>query len=114
MRIGYSLSRCVLDILEEQVKEGDVLVIVARTRFDFNKHWKEIWDGYTTYNAWSDDTWSSYKDREEEVKAVVKRLWDNGKIHQPRLFGAFPPRMRHIWDEVVDIKPVLSKSVTGF
>ena len=42
MKIGLSYSRCVLDIVEERVDINDVLVIIARTKFDPNELENEI------------------------------------------------------------------------
>jgi len=93
-KIGLSLSRCVLDILEGTVKKEDVLVIVARTMFDYEdpNSWKSVFDGYrNTY-------WCAFSD--EEIEAVMSSLWRSGKIHQPRNFGGYAVRTEHAWINV--------------
>jgi len=101
--VGHSLSRCVLDILEGRVKEEDVEVIITRTRFNFYDpdHWEAIWTGYTRRNPFSNNVWVNFSEEQERVRGLVGRLWDDGKIHQPRNFGAYPLRVRNIWSELV-------------
>ena len=90
-KIGLSLSRCVQDILEGTVKAEDVLVIVARTRFDFDD--EKSWDGI--YNGYSYNFWNGYT--KEQVSEVVGELWRSGKIHQPRKFGGYAVRTNQVW-----------------
>lgn len=103
-KIGYSYSRCVLDILNGVVNYDHVLVIIARTKFNPNikKHWDEIYKGYTSYNAWSDQPWGYSKYTEKDFKDLTMHLWRDGKLHQPRLFGSSPPRSSVIWGNVND------------
>lgn len=113
MKIGLSFSRCVLDIVEGKVDISDVLVIVARTDFDprDDSQWANIWQGYGggTMNksmrglfSNSNPEWSGYKDEDEEqFRSVSIELWESGKFHQPRQFGAYPRRMPYYWLETV-------------
>lgn len=97
MKIGLSLSRCVRDIVENRVDIQDVLVLITRTDFDptDKNQWASIWEGYTSINPeWADLD-------HDAVFDVVSRLWDAGKIHQPRQFGAYPVRRREYWLEAV-------------
>lgn len=98
MKIGLSLSRCMRDIFTGAVEENDVLVIIART--DFNPHnddhWNNIWDGYTL-GGLSNPEWSEFTDQYVEFRRMAIELYDDGKIHQPRQFGAHPPRMPYYW-----------------
>jgi hypothetical protein len=93
-KIGLSLSRCVQDILEGTVEVDDVLVIVARTMFDFEKpeQWNPVLESYKHqfWHAFSDD----------EIDAVMRKLWYSGKIHQPRRFSGYAVRTRHPWINV--------------
>jgi len=100
MKIGYSLSRCVLDIAEGRVDPEDVLVLITRTHFDptLDDQWDEIWHGYA-YERFG--PWAGLRHREDEVRAVILQLWHDGKIHQPRKFGAQPPGAFYHWREVV-------------
>ena len=98
MKIGLSLSRCMRDILEEKVDIYDVLVIVSRTDVDprNDKHWKSIWDGYL-YGGYSNPEWAGLEDREEAMRDILISLYDSGKLHQPRQFGAHPRRLPYYW-----------------
>jgi len=102
MKIGLSLSRCVRDIFEKKVDQDDVLVIIARTDFDphVEAHWRGIWEGYL-YGGMSYPEWAGLEDREQDMRKLVTALYDNGKIHQPRRFGAHPQRMAYYWLECV-------------
>lgn len=103
MRIGLSLSRCVLDIFEGRVDYDDVLVLVTRTDFDPNvdAHWKSIWEGYTGYSLNTAPVWQYHEDEEKEFRDLVSKLHTDGKIHQPRQFGAHPARVRWHWLETL-------------
>ena len=97
MKIGLSLSRCVRDIVEGRVNIDDVLVLITRTDFDptVDAQWQSIWDGYTAYRP----EWGGLE--HDDVKLVVMDLWNEGKIHQPRKFGAYPRRRPEYWLETV-------------
>lgn len=101
MLIGLSLSRCVRDIVTEQVSIDDVLVIIARTKVDptVNDQWKNIWIGYTSSNSTSFPEWAGLE--EDQVRGIVLDLWNQGKIHQPRKFGAYPRRLDYYWLETI-------------
>jgi hypothetical protein len=102
MKIGLSLSRCMRDIFNGTVDEQDVLVIVARTDFDphNDNHWTQIWDGYTL-GGLSNPEWEDFVDEETDFRSMAIRLYDGGKIHQPRQFKAHPPRMPYYWLDCV-------------
>jgi hypothetical protein len=104
MKIGLSYSRCVRDIVDGTVNIDDVLVVISRT--DFNptddKQWEEIWTGYHSRSGWSNPEWAHYKyEDEERFRQVSIDLWAQGKLHQPRHFGAHPARRPEIWLEAV-------------
>jgi len=98
MKIGLSLSRCMRDILEEKVDLYDVLVVVARTDVDPHNddHWKNIWDGYL-YGGYSHPEWAGLEEREQEMRGILIELYDTGRLHQPRQFGAHPRRLPYYW-----------------
>jgi hypothetical protein len=104
MKIGLSFSRCILDIVEERVDIEDVLVVIARTDFDPNndKQWAGIWSGYV-FGGGSYPEWNAYdfhnKEHEDKFRAVTLQLWNDGKFHQPRKFGAYPARRSEFWLE---------------
>lgn len=104
MKVGLSLSRCMRDIVEARVLYEDVLCIIARTDFDphNDKHWDGIWNGYR-YGGLSNPEWADAEPNstDEEANAIYRnvaiRLYDGGKVHQPRQFGAHPARMPYYW-----------------
>lgn len=102
MKIGLSFSRCLKDIFEGKVEENDVLVIIARTDLDphNDNHWNNIWDGYTL-GGLSNPEWKDYQDCYVEFRRMAIRLYDGGKIHQPRQFKAHPQRMPYYWLDCV-------------
>jgi hypothetical protein len=107
MKIGFSYSRCVCDIVEGHVNIDDVLVIISRTDFDprDDEQWSSIWHGYHGSGlGLSAPEWNKYPPEDEErFRSVSIMLWDNGKLHQPRKFGAHPRRSPYVW---VDTGPV--------
>ena len=106
MKIGLSYSRCVLDIVEGRVEMEDVLVMITRTDFDprDDEQWAGIWTGYCLGGA-SNPEWANYdfnsKDDEDKFRSVSIMLYEDGKMHQPRQFGAHPRRRPEIWLETV-------------
>ena len=106
MKIGFSYSRCVRDIADGEVDIDDVLIIISRTDFDPNddEQWTSIWNGYRMRSGWSNPEWFMYKDEDEQrIRDISIRLWEDGKLHQPRKFGAHPRRSSYIW---VDTGPI--------
>jgi hypothetical protein len=97
MKIGLSLSRCVRDIVEGRVNIDDVLILITRTDFDptVQEQWDSIWAGYNSMNP----EW--YGLDHDAVFGVVLDLWNTGRVHQPRKFGARPARRPEFWLETV-------------
>ena len=119
MKIGLSYSRCVRDIVDGVVDIADVLVIISRTNFDPNndEQWQSIWEGYHFDNP----EWYTYGDEDEDrFRSVSIELWESGKFHQPRKFGARPQRMPYYWMEVgltshdIDSNPTVKKAWEQF
>lgn len=104
MKIGLSYSRCVRDIVDGTVDIDDVLILITRTDFDprNDDEWNSIWRGYRMRSGWNAPEWEDYtEDHENQFRNVSIELWDQGKLHQPRRFGAHPARRREIWLEAV-------------
>jgi hypothetical protein len=108
MKIGLSYSRCVRDIVDGRVDIDDVLIIITRTDFDprIDEQWKNIWEGYgggqTFGNPFGNPEWMAYPAEDEDrLRSVSIMLWEDGKLHQPRKFGAHPIRRSEIWLEAV-------------
>ena len=113
MKIGLSYSRCVRDIVDGVVDIDDVLVVIARTDFDphDDEQWSGIWSGYHGYSPWSKPEWANYSDEDEDrFRSVSIELWETGKLHQPRKFGAHPSRRPEIWLEAVLPNSELNKN----
>ena len=106
MKIGLSYSRCIRDIVDGVVDINDVLVLITRTDFNPNddEQWAGIWEGYgggqNLGGLWSNPEWAGYHD-EELFRKISRELYDTGKMHQPRRFGAHPIRRPEIWLETV-------------
>ena len=105
MRIGLSYSRCVRDIIDGVVDINEVLVIISRTNFDphIDDEWKGIWIGYNKDSFFSFPEWSEYNEPEDEqrFRDLTIELYDSGRLHQPRKFGAHPVRRAEVWLEAV-------------
>jgi len=113
MKIGLSYSRCVRDIVDGTIDIEDVLVVIARTDFDphDDEQWKSIWEGYggghtnsfsQGFFGSSNPEWAGYPAEDEDrFRSVSIELWESGKLHQPRKFGAHPSRRPEIWLETV-------------
>jgi hypothetical protein len=119
MKIGLSYSRCIRDIVDGKVDINDVLVVIARTDFDPHNddQWTSIWQGY----HWSNPEWGDYADEDEDkFRSVSIELWETGKFHQPRKFGAHPARRPEFWLETVlvegdlDANPMAKKAFEKF
>jgi hypothetical protein len=110
MKIGLSYSRCVRDIVDGIIDINDVLVLITRTDFDphDDEQWSGIWIGYgggtpiasRGFFGHSNPEWAGYTD-EDQFRSVSIELWETGKMHQPRKFGAHPSRRPEIWLETV-------------
>ena len=123
MKIGLSFSRCLRDLVDGKVNMEDVLVIIARTDFDPNHdaEWNSIWTGYHHGTGLSHPEWQDYPhDAEALFRNVATQLWQDGKLHQPRRFGARVLRRPEIWletvllDDDLDNKPLAKEAWEGF
>ena len=104
MKIGLSYSRCVRDIVDGVVDINDVLVLITRTDFDphSDEQWTSIWEGYHDSYGLSNPEWRNYPPEDEvKFRNISIELYDTGKMHQPRKFGAHPARRPEIWLEAV-------------
>lgn len=123
MKIGLSYSRCVRDIVDGKVNIEDVLVIIARTDFDphDDDQWSGIWRGYHGASAFSNPEWANYPPEDEQkFRDVSIELWESGKFHEPRKFGAHPRRMPYYWletilpDDELENNPAVKKAFESF
>ena len=103
MKLGLSFSRCMRDLIDEKVMYDDVLVIIGRSDFDphNDNHWNSIWYGYTQ-GGFSHPEWRGYEDRNDEFRRLAARLYDGGKLHQPRQYKlGNPVRLPYYWLDLV-------------
>ena len=116
MKIGLSYSRCVRDIVDGTVDIADVLVIVSRTDFDprNDEQWSGIWRGYSGGSFLNMNIeWGQYNDEDEQrFRDVSIKLYESGKLHQPRQFGAHPRRLPYYWLETIVADDELANSPT--
>jgi hypothetical protein len=113
MKIGLSYSRCVKDIVDGIIDIDDVLIIISRTDFDprIDEQWQNIWKGYREPYGLSNPEWHYYSEEDEDrFRSISIELWETGKLHQPRQFGAHPARRPEIWLETVLPNSELSKN----
>jgi len=108
-----SFSKCVLDIFEGRVNINDVLVIITRTDFDprDSSQWNKIWNGYRY--AGPNPPWVNLNETHEPlIRALSIRLWDQGLLHQPRQFGAWPSgNLSYTWLETILPSEELEKNI---
>jgi hypothetical protein len=97
MKIGFSLGRCIRDIVNGTVDIDDVVVIVTGTRIETEQALQEVVAEY----MWRPDYCQGLS--ESECQGVASVLWKEGKFHQPRNFGAHPPRVYEnaVWGDLV-------------
>ena len=96
MLIGFSISKCIADIMEHKVDPDNVLLIIGRTYFNLDSI-DELISGYQTIRG----PWYDYdKDR---LRELLVSFWKQGKIHQPRQFGTQPPAMPRakVWAQII-------------
>jgi hypothetical protein len=109
-RIGLSLGGCLTSIMRGEVSEDDVMFIVTRTNCpDFTRYIKVIEQYHAQGNPYSRNP-EQYELGDyplEKVTDLATRLYQQGKIHQPRVFGDYSGTYRHpaeygdgLWMEV--------------
>lgn len=96
MLIGFSISKCIADIMEGKVDPDNILIIIGRTYFDLDNA-DELIAGYqSSYGPW-------YDYDKDKLKNILTKLWREGKIHQPRQYGTQPPAMPRakVWAQII-------------
>jgi hypothetical protein len=81
MKIGFSLGRCVRDIVKGNVNIDDVAFIIAATSANDREHLTQVIMMYTGEPGYLLDC-----DYEQSL-AVAQQLWDSNRILQPRRQG---------------------------
>jgi hypothetical protein len=49
----------------------------------------------------SNPEWAGLEDYEGAMKDILISLYENGKLHQPRQYGAHPRRLSYYWLECI-------------
>ena len=92
MLIGNSLGGCLQSILKGEVSENEVLLLITRTMTDDVAGLCEVVESYYHNGNQRASRSSQYELSSwalEDVLALAVRLYESGKIHQPRLFDGF-------------------------
>jgi hypothetical protein len=74
---GLSLSYCIADILDGERKESDLDVLVAGTRCPDEAAFARALSQYVHTGYWKSDP--------VRAMGIAWRLWDEGRIIQPRV-----------------------------
>ena len=88
MKIGTSLGKCVKSILAGEVKEEDVLFIVSNTMCPTLEQLREVIEEYYYGyhgNSRSGAAYDMSAYSLEDAQLVAQRLFESGKLHQPRI-----------------------------
>jgi hypothetical protein len=97
MKVGFSLGRCIRDIVMDVVDINDVVVIVAGTRFETQEQLVPIIQEYMYRPGYLDGL------DESDCQGVASVLFREGKIHQPRNFGIYRSMMQEdaVWADLL-------------
>lgn len=81
MKIGFSLGRCVRDIVNGEVSIDDVAFIIAATHINSVEQLDRVIEMYMYERGYLLDL------DFEKCKEIARQLWDSSKILQPRREG---------------------------
>jgi hypothetical protein len=81
MKIGFSLGRCIRDIVKGEVALNDIAFIIAATNIHEEEQLVQVVDSY----LYRDDY--LYMLDEAECQRVALELWNTNRILQPRRQG---------------------------
>lgn len=81
MKIGFSLGRCVRDIVMGKISEDEVAFIIGATCIRDKEQIDNVIDDYLLRDEYL------YGLDEAECKRVAHSLWDSNKLIQPRREG---------------------------
>jgi hypothetical protein len=81
MRIGFSLGRCVRDIVRGDIALEDVAFIIAATNIEKEQHLEEVIKAYLGRDYYLEGL------DEDTCQRVALSLWDTNRILQPRRQG---------------------------
>jgi hypothetical protein len=89
MYIGTSLGGCLLSLMHGEVSEDDVMVIITRTDApDYDRYIGVVKAYHAQGNpfARNPERYDLDDYKLDDLIDLATRLWNSGKIHQPRTF----------------------------
>lgn len=103
MKIGLSYGRCIRDIVKGLVDIDDVLIVVTKTAIRDREDLPQLVSVYSY-----EESYLAGLDK-GACLSVAEKLWDQGKIYQPRLahgdipYGKFLSTGKHgeVWCDLV-------------
>jgi hypothetical protein len=81
MKIGFSLGRCIRDIVKGEVYLADVAFVIAATNIHSEEQLAQVVDSYLYRDEYL------YMLDEAECQRVALELWNSNRILQPRRQG---------------------------
>lgn len=93
--IGYSVSRCIRDIVKKRVNIYAIEIIIGRTLIENEQHLYEVARAYHNLPKWDERSWVDLDF--DKCHEILLELYRDGKLHQPRLYGKYPIRMDNHW-----------------
>jgi len=103
MKIGFSLGRCVRDIVNESVSFDDVAFIIAATNIHSEEQLAQVVDSYLYRDEYL------YGLDDARCQEIALALWNSNKILQPRRQGMHRHKQPEnaVW---VDIFPTVNSN----
>jgi len=103
MKIGFSLGRCIRDIVNKEVALDDVAFVIAATNIHTEEQLGQVVDSY----LYRDDY--LYMLDAAECQRVALELWSSNRILQPRRQGMHRHKQpeNSVW---VDMFPTLNSN----
>jgi hypothetical protein len=118
MKIGFSLSLCVNDIMNGKVDIDEVLVIITRTKINSADEMYRIMKSYY-FDSRIDRENPDFRSQTQEERRqfseetitlaanIAAQLYEQGKLHQPRLYGVTPETVFNQDETWMDLAPTV-------
>ena len=105
MKIGTSLGKCVKDILDGTVREDEILFIVSGTMCPDLPRLLTVIEEYYWNSRDRPPAYDISDYSLDEAKSLAQRLFESGKLHQPRTFSNTVYLGHHLPDTWLDVVP---------
>jgi hypothetical protein len=104
--VGTSLGKCLKDLLDGTVKEHEVLVIVTNTMCPTLDRLMDVVDQYYYDGNSRGHAYDLSAHTLEDAQSLAQRLFESGKLHQPRCLQAIGQRanahnLRDTWYDII-------------